>query len=346
MAASDSEDEDANDLPQRATEFDECTAALFKDSNLDSDNEGMPNLQSVSDSDSDDNERDTTSLDFSDGESVAEVDSDFNNVMIFDNVKEDTYEWEDYVSDNDAAYKTSYTVEELTTPATEAHIDLYNSGTTRHMSGAKDRFLNLILIEPKLITAADNRLFSATAKGDMIIHVPNGSSLPSPSKGCTICPIDECYPGIDPNPTATNHPATPHSPKMEAPTKATIEDVNEEEDKDEDMAEPTNHVPVDDFQPHRSSRICTESDYVCHLQQGVGLTSARPSALLLPTGVQEGNEKKGGGMANEEDETGGIEKGSEGNRGNRGNRKGIEGIEEGMKELEREYRGIQGNEGE
>jgi hypothetical protein len=54
-------------------------------------------------------------------------------------------------------------------------IDLYNSGATRHMSGFRHRFINFIEIEPKPITTADKRTFSATGKGDMHIHVPNAN---------------------------------------------------------------------------------------------------------------------------------------------------------------------------
>ncbi|PPQ87182.1 hypothetical protein CVT25_014593 [Psilocybe cyanescens] len=173
---SDSEDEDTEELPQRDVEFDEHTTSFFDDSDLDSDDEEMPNLQSVSDSESDNDEPDEATFDFSDEESDVGSDTDSNEFILFDYTDENDYEWESHVSDNNAAYKTSYTVEELTTPSADAHIDLYDSGATRHMSGAKDRFKNLIPIEPKSIAAADNRSFSATAKGDMIIYIPNGSS--------------------------------------------------------------------------------------------------------------------------------------------------------------------------
>ncbi|PPQ72856.1 hypothetical protein CVT25_001333 [Psilocybe cyanescens] len=277
-------------------------------------------------------------------------------------------------------------VEELTTPAPDAHIDLYDSGATCHMLGAEDRFINLILIEPKSIAAADNRSFNATAKGDMIIHILNRTSgvsevllkdvlyvptmsvtlvlisrivktgasvlfagtscriydkdhtcignipvrdslyrvyakLPSTEfsgKTRVLVTIDELYcclghvshahakylvnnklvvgveldptskpsvcksfkrsikfnineevlvvastipdavNDVDPNSSATNDPETLHTPKKEALTEV---NENEDEDEDEGMAEPTDHIPVDKFQPHRSSRIRTKSDY-------------------------------------------------------------------------------------
>ncbi|KAF9556272.1 hypothetical protein CPC08DRAFT_616952, partial [Agrocybe pediades] len=50
---------------------------------------------------------------------------------------------------------------------------LYDSGASRHMSGYRHRFINLVDIAPKAITAADRRSFSATGKGDMWIDLPN-----------------------------------------------------------------------------------------------------------------------------------------------------------------------------
>ncbi|KJA15878.1 hypothetical protein HYPSUDRAFT_125026, partial [Hypholoma sublateritium FD-334 SS-4] len=54
-------------------------------------------------------------------------------------------------------------------------IDLYDSGATRHMSGARHRLVNFVETEPRPISAADNRSFSATGRGDMYINLPNGS---------------------------------------------------------------------------------------------------------------------------------------------------------------------------
>src|SRR6202522_895751 len=58
-------------------------------------------------------------------------------------------------------------------------VDLYDSGATRHMSGFHHRFVNLIEIEPKPITTADKRMFSATGRGDMYIYLPNKDLPPS-----------------------------------------------------------------------------------------------------------------------------------------------------------------------
>ncbi|PPQ91042.1 hypothetical protein CVT25_014046, partial [Psilocybe cyanescens] len=263
---------------------------LFDESDLNSDDKDMPNLQSVSDSESDDNEPDEATFNSSDEESDIGSDTDSDEFILFDYTDENDYEWESHVSDNDAVYKTSYTVEELTTPSTDAHIDLYDSGATCHMSGAKDRFKNLIPIEPKSITAADNRSFSATAKEKCSVTVERSIKFNFDEEILVdASTLPDVVNNVNPNSTTTNNPAMPHSPKTEAPTKATVENVDEDEDKE--SAEPTDHIPVDKFQPHCSSCIRTESDYVCRLREGVGLTSAHPSASLLPMGLQKANEE-------------------------------------------------------
>ncbi|KJA21483.1 hypothetical protein HYPSUDRAFT_93920, partial [Hypholoma sublateritium FD-334 SS-4] len=53
-------------------------------------------------------------------------------------------------------------------------IDLYDSGATHHMSGAKHHFLNFVDIMPKPISEADNRSFDATGIGDILVYLPNG----------------------------------------------------------------------------------------------------------------------------------------------------------------------------
>ena len=42
------------------------------------------------------------------------------------------------------------------------------------MSGFRHKFIDLTEIDPVPITAADKRVFQATAKGKMIVHIPNG----------------------------------------------------------------------------------------------------------------------------------------------------------------------------
>src|SRR5271155_296226 len=46
------------------------------------------------------------------------------------------------------------------------------------MSGFRHRFINFVEIEPKPITAADKRTFSAIGQGDMYVYLPNEDSSP------------------------------------------------------------------------------------------------------------------------------------------------------------------------
>ena len=52
-------------------------------------------------------------------------------------------------------------------------IDLYDSGTTRHMSGFHHRLINYVDIDPIPIRTADKHSFQATGKGDMYVYLPN-----------------------------------------------------------------------------------------------------------------------------------------------------------------------------
>jgi hypothetical protein len=52
--------------------------------------------------------------------------------------------------------------------------ELYDSGASRHMSPYRDHFENYVAIAPKSITAADKRHFQAIGKGDLRIKIPNG----------------------------------------------------------------------------------------------------------------------------------------------------------------------------
>jgi len=77
-------------------------------------------------------------------------------------------------------------------------IELFDSGASRHMSGQRHRLINFTKIEPKSITAADKRSFSAVGQGDMLIDVPKGKGttrirlrdvLYAPSMGLTLVSI-------------------------------------------------------------------------------------------------------------------------------------------------------------
>ncbi|KAG2338445.1 hypothetical protein BDR05DRAFT_840449, partial [Suillus weaverae] len=53
-------------------------------------------------------------------------------------------------------------------------VELYDSGSTRHISPYKERFNSISLIPPKSFTAANKQSFNAVGMGEMVIEVPNG----------------------------------------------------------------------------------------------------------------------------------------------------------------------------
>ena len=54
-----------------------------------------------------------------------------------------------------------------------AEVDLYDSGTTRHMSWFFHQFFNYVETKPVPIVTADKRIFQALGKGDMYVYLPN-----------------------------------------------------------------------------------------------------------------------------------------------------------------------------
>ena len=52
-------------------------------------------------------------------------------------------------------------------------VELYDSGTTRHISPYRKHFKNLVDIPDQFFTAANRQKFVATGVGDMIVEVPN-----------------------------------------------------------------------------------------------------------------------------------------------------------------------------
>ena len=102
---------------------------------------------------------------------------------------------------DESAYTTTFSADELAGSAEtrNAEVDLYDSGASRHMSGFRHRFIDIVEIDPLPITAADKRTFQATAKGKMLIILPNGDKEPThvyltnalyaPSMGVTLVSI-------------------------------------------------------------------------------------------------------------------------------------------------------------
>ena len=78
-------------------------------------------------------------------------------------------EEKELVSHDDEAFVTTYEASALmgSTGMLSTDVDLYDSGATCHMSGFRHRFINFVEIDPKPITAADKRTFSATGQGDI-----------------------------------------------------------------------------------------------------------------------------------------------------------------------------------
>ena len=77
-------------------------------------------------------------------------------------------------------------------------IELYDSGTTHHLSPYRDRFATFRVIPPKGFDAANQQSFSATGVGDLLVEVPNGMEtstirltevLYSPEVGYTLVSI-------------------------------------------------------------------------------------------------------------------------------------------------------------
>ena len=69
--------------------------------------------------------------------------------------------------DRDTAYLAG------TDETRSAEVDLYDSGTTRHMTGFYHRLINYVDVDPIPIITADKRTFQAMGKGDMYIYLPN-----------------------------------------------------------------------------------------------------------------------------------------------------------------------------
>ena len=59
-------------------------------------------------------------------------------------------------------------------PTPSCQVELYNSGTTHHISPYHKRFENLVDIPNKSFTAVNRQKFVTTGVGNMIIEVPNG----------------------------------------------------------------------------------------------------------------------------------------------------------------------------
>ena len=71
---------------------------------------------------------------------------------------------------------TSFSIADITPGTTNPseRVEIYDSGASCHMSPYIEAFTNFEFIEPKPISAADNRTFEAVGKGSIQIKIPNG----------------------------------------------------------------------------------------------------------------------------------------------------------------------------
>ncbi|KIO08044.1 hypothetical protein M404DRAFT_78898, partial [Pisolithus tinctorius Marx 270] len=74
--------------------------------------------------------------------------------------------------DEDLPYDSANLVND--SPISAPIVELYDSGSTRHISPYKEKFERLTPIPPRLFSAANRQLFDATAMGELVIEVPNG----------------------------------------------------------------------------------------------------------------------------------------------------------------------------
>ncbi|KAF8546405.1 hypothetical protein OG21DRAFT_1427090, partial [Imleria badia] len=53
-------------------------------------------------------------------------------------------------------------------------VELYDSGSTHHLSPYRKHFVSFRTTPPRSFDAANQQSFSATGVGDMLVEVPNG----------------------------------------------------------------------------------------------------------------------------------------------------------------------------
>jgi len=56
-------------------------------------------------------------------------------------------------------------------------VEIFDSGTTRHISPYRDDFVNLSAITPKTLHAANKESFSTVGVGELVIDIPNGVDI-------------------------------------------------------------------------------------------------------------------------------------------------------------------------
>ncbi len=102
----------------------------------------------------------------SDVDSLAGVDSDSVGARTMDG--EEVFEA--------AASEEAFSISNSKADADKGHTEVYDSGCTKHITPYCEELSNFIEIPPKVFCAANKENFSATGMGDMTIDVPNGVS--------------------------------------------------------------------------------------------------------------------------------------------------------------------------
>jgi hypothetical protein len=172
---------------------DEVEAAFFAE--LDEEDE-MPALLSNYETDTDEEENGTDW--FSEmGDDTASVIDDLSQSDV------DGSEPDSHVSigdENPNESEDAHAVQDLdnTKPENTTHIEVYDSGCTRHITPYRQVVTNFKEISPKSFQAANRQSFSAVGTGEMVIHIPNGTTtsqikltevLYSPEVGYTLVSI-------------------------------------------------------------------------------------------------------------------------------------------------------------
>ena len=207
QAAQDSEDEafgvsDADSMPDLESVSDSSESSVTTTTDADS----MPSLVSVSDSSDSDFVSNCDDIKEDDGEDwFSDVDEDLDSpwgegweTKELSGIESDCDSFLNVDLDSDVAAYVSTGFPHAT------HTELYDSGTTRHISPYREMFEEFTDIPPKTFNAANKQQFDAVGQGEMIIEVPNGLDasklrltevLYSPEVGYTLVSIgqlDKC----------------------------------------------------------------------------------------------------------------------------------------------------------
>ena len=94
-----------------------------------------------------------------------------------DEVVDDTTEVVDMVADNESDASVSYEWATIAFEGHLEHIELYDSGASRHISPFKEDFIAYRHTSPRPITATDSRIFNAVGVRDLWIDIPNHPKL-------------------------------------------------------------------------------------------------------------------------------------------------------------------------